>query len=311
VTLSRRISKPYYVFRPGQAGRRLKLALGGGSRRVGVASLPCGLDIQFEPNEAIGSSISRTGIFELAVSEVICRLLDPGEIAVDIGANIGHMTALMAAHTGPTGRVLAFEPHPDIFRRLRRNVDCWQRSGQTADIDTYELALSDRTGTADLFIDADFEHNMGTATLSNGTQASDSTTSVSVQVKPLDDVLDPDLSVGVLKVDVEGHESAVLSGAHQLLGSGRVRDILFEELHPLPTPTTEVLSRHGYEIFAIQQRFLGVSLVEPSSERAGPVWDAPTLLATRDRRRADQRLRRRGWLALRRPVSAASRSPSG
>jgi FkbM family methyltransferase len=307
LTLSPCLNKPYFVFRPSQALRRLQMALRNdtGPR---VASLPCGLEIEVEPEEAIGSAIARTGVFELAVSEVICRLIEPGELAIDVGANIGHMTALMAVHAGPTGRILAFEPHPEVYARLRRNVDCWSRRDRTALVEAHELALSDRIGGAELLLDAAFEHNMGTATLSNGAPRGDATASIPVRVTRLDNVLGPELSVGVLKIDVEGHESDVLKGADQLFVSGRVRDVLFEEHRTLPTPSTEILVRHGYKIFGLHQRLLGVALVEPSSRSARAPWDAPTFLATRDPQRAHRRLGRKGWWALRPPSVGTSNS---
>ena len=60
---------------------------------------------------------------DLAVSEALWRLLDPGALALDVGANIGFMTNLMAWRSGPCGRVLAFEPHPEVFRSLAENVE--------------------------------------------------------------------------------------------------------------------------------------------------------------------------------------------
>ncbi len=47
------------------------------------------------------------------MSEVLARLIDPGDTVVDAGANVGYMTVLAAAAAGPTGRVVAFEPHPE------------------------------------------------------------------------------------------------------------------------------------------------------------------------------------------------------
>ena len=54
--------------------------------------------------------------FDLISCEAIWRLLDEGELALDVGANIGYMTSLMAARLGKNGRVIAFEPHPVLFQ---------------------------------------------------------------------------------------------------------------------------------------------------------------------------------------------------
>lgn len=49
-------------------------------------------------------------------------ILRPGDIVVDVGANIGITALLVRKYVGPTGRVLAFEPHPGTFRHLERNI---------------------------------------------------------------------------------------------------------------------------------------------------------------------------------------------
>ena len=75
-----------------------------------------------DPTRAIGRSIVTTGLFDLAVSELLARLIDPGDIVVDAGANVGYMTVLAATAAGRSGRVLAFEPHPELFAVLCQNA---------------------------------------------------------------------------------------------------------------------------------------------------------------------------------------------
>ena len=74
--------------------------------------MPWGLQMQIRPNDYIGSCIWGRGIYDLGVSEAIWRLLDKDDLAIDVGANIGHMTGIMARRVGPKGAVIAFEPHP-------------------------------------------------------------------------------------------------------------------------------------------------------------------------------------------------------
>src|ERR687886_1998553 len=101
------LDKPEYFFRPTQLIQRLRQHLihktpSGEFEKI---RLPWGVDIRVRPTETIGSSICRLGVYDLTVSEVIWRLLEPGEQAVDVGANIGYMTSLMAARVGKTGNV--------------------------------------------------------------------------------------------------------------------------------------------------------------------------------------------------------------
>ena len=70
--------------------------------------------------------------------------------------------------------------------------------------------------------------------------------SFEVPTDTLDGLTGADGQIDLLKLDVEGHEAAVLHGATGLLGRGAVRDIIFEEHAPYPSPTTRLLEGQGY-----------------------------------------------------------------
>jgi FkbM family methyltransferase len=295
----RALNKPYYLLRPSQAIRRLRR---GGSRPTGAATvtLPWGGALEVFPQDAVGASIWRTGVFELVVSETVARLLDPGELAVDAGANIGYMTRLMTSRVGDGGRVVAYEPHPDLHRVLSENV---QRAPEGGEVVVVAAALSERAGEGELIVGSQFERNMGTASLApNGGTATDKV--VRVPVERLDDRIPDGSRVGLLKLDVEGHELQVLQGARRTLSQRRIRDIVFEENGELPSPVTRLLEAAGYVLFGLDQRLLGPRLVGAEESRARPLWEAPTYLATLDVERARRRMRPRGWTVLR---SARSR----
>src|SRR5207302_6580845 len=63
------------------------------------------------------------GWYERAEVAVLARLTPAGGLAVDVGANTGYHTSVLAGLVGPAGRVVAFEPAPATFRRLRRLVE--------------------------------------------------------------------------------------------------------------------------------------------------------------------------------------------
>jgi hypothetical protein len=102
------LDKPEYIFQPFRIIKRLRF------RPIGRVSalLANGTPIVVNTNEDIGRLIATLGIYDLVVSEAITRLLDPGDVAVDAGANIGYMSAIMAEQVGPDGRVMSFEPNP-------------------------------------------------------------------------------------------------------------------------------------------------------------------------------------------------------
>lgn len=80
--------KPEYIFRPKQVFRRLFDHHYYREREYCEEGLPWGLKIRIRPNEEHGKILQTLGVIDLAVSEVIYRLADAGDLAVDVGANI-------------------------------------------------------------------------------------------------------------------------------------------------------------------------------------------------------------------------------
>lgn len=293
-----RLNKPYYLFRPRQMLRR---AWPSARQRSGPEFdqivLPWELPLKYRAQDEMGRCISRRGIFDLVVCEALWRLSDPGELALDVGANIGHMTSALAARLGPTGTVVPFEPHPILFRELSENVARWAQFPATARVEPRELALGASSGKGQLTTTARFDSNMGLASMASRTEGGDAITTNEVTLARLDEVL-PDVEIGVMKLDVEGYELQVLEGASKLLEQSRVRDIVFEELDPPPTPVMELLESFNFRIFSLDQRLWGPALGAPTAAAAARSLDDPSYLATVDPARALDRLRTRGWATL-------------
>lgn len=277
-----RLSKPHYVFRPSQLVRRARL----GREPEPLVRTPWGAELRVARADALGAGIARTGVHELAVSEVIWRLAGGDELAIDVGANIGYFTTLLAARAR---HVVALEPNPQLERLLRENIERCALAERVV-LDT--RAASSSAGSATLHIPADYAQNYGLASLEHAAGS----VSHTIQTARLDEVIDG-RRVGVLKLDVEGHELAALDGARDSLAAGLIRDIVFEEHLPLPSPVSELLESHGFEISGIEERLTGPRLLE--AERAPRGWHAPTYLATRARERTADLTASRGWHCLR------------
>jgi FkbM family methyltransferase len=231
-------------------------------------------------DDMVGSGIARMGVHELAVSEVIWRLAAGDELALDIGANIGYFTGLLAHRVQ---EVVALEPNPLLWPMLAENVGRWNRN-----IRIEPWAASDSKGRATLYLPPDeYDENQGTATLIAHSDA----VSYEVQTARITDLIGG-RSVGVMKIDIEGHEFAALAGAP----FEAIRDIVFEEEAPIPSPVFVQLQNAGYAIRGIAQRLMRAQLVEPEDMRHS--WDAPTYLATRDIARAERLTSKRGWQCL-------------
>lgn len=293
----RKLNKPYYLLRPGQVARRALVPW----RRRRLRSeydeimLPWGLRLGFRANEKTGLCYARRGVFDLPVCEALWRLADPGELALDVGANIGQMTSALAAAVGSAGRVIAFEPHPRLFRQLEENASHWTRAAHTAAIELRNVGASSSAGVAELGMSASFEWNTGTASMRR--DSGECVAVVEVPVARLDDEVG-EAAVGVMKLDVEGYELEVLRGAQRLLASKQIRDIVFEDFDEPPTPVTALLESHGYAVFSLDQTLAGPSAAPATAGSARRSTEDPSYLATADPDRALARLRRRGWQVL-------------
>jgi FkbM family methyltransferase len=255
--------------------------------------------MRFARQDQVGAGIARTGVHELAVSEVIWRLTGPDDLAVDVGANIGYFTGLLAIRAR---EVVALEPNPRVIPFLAGNRLRWSATGEKIRLDF--RAVSDTTGTAVLHLPSHFAANRGTATLAAAVDEAGMET-YDVETVSLDEVIGG-REVGMLKIDVEGHELAAFHGAGATLAAGLVRDIVFEDHERPPTPVTTLLENAGFSIFGIKETLLGSKLTPPTHAPAG--WDAPTYLATRQPERAARRLATPGWQVLYPRLSHALRS---
>src|ERR1035438_2469227 len=92
------IGRPEYLFNPRQIWRRL--------RRHSLCArnaieLAWGLPVEVDPSSCVGLDVINIGVHDRVVAEAIYRLLDPSEVAFDVGANIGQNVSMMALVLGP------------------------------------------------------------------------------------------------------------------------------------------------------------------------------------------------------------------
>jgi len=277
--------KPEYLWRPSQIIRRLAFTP---SETATALELPWQCSINARSAEVIGHSIATQGVYDLPLTEALTRLADPGETALDLGANIGYASLVLARAVGPTGRVVCFEPNPRILPLLRANVESWS-SLPAAPIHIETVAISDSDGEGVLSFPEEYARNESVATLGLGTDG------VAVKVRRLDSF--GISSAGVMKVDVEGHEAEVFNGAQNLLDGKRIRDILFEEHEAYPARSHQILLGHGYQVFRLT-RSTWRPLLLPPEEQSRQGFLPPNFLATLDPARARARFAPWGWTAL-------------
>jgi len=294
--LLRALRRPEYFFHPQQLWRRAR-------RRSILARnavrLAWGLPVELNPDEHLGVDVINVGVHDIVVPEAIWRLLDPGELAYDIGANIGQNASIMALRLGREGHVAAFEPGTEALRLLAKNTASWDRYNLSP-ITVVPKGLSSRDGVGILHetfelggFSLEEQQNRPLENPSTGTARE-------IDLITLDEYAGSGGEIALMKIDVEGHELPVLQGASQILSERRVRDILYEDYQPQPSPVSRHLQSSGYEIGCLYKTWRRPGLA-PLDERANlpvaEVW-LKNFLATRDPARAYERFKPSGWKCL-------------
>jgi FkbM family methyltransferase len=294
--LLQRLWKPWFIYRPAQLVRRACATLRPRTHGFAPLRTSWGATVIADPTRTIGRSILTTGLYDLAVSEVLFRLISPRDTVVDAGANVGYMTLLAGHAAGPGGRVLSFEPHPDLFAVLKRNVADARAKWKVAGFETHQAALGESPGVADLHLPADFDTNDGVARIGSGAVAGGR--SLTVRVTTLDAALREE-GASVLKLDVEGFEPQVLRGAERALLERRIKHIVFEDHSVADSEVVRILGGAGYRLFALGWSMRGLRVESIEVGNLATRYEAPSFIATLEPEEVLARCQPRGWLALR------------
>lgn len=161
-----------------------------------------------------GRHIAKHGSWEPHVMAIIRQHLKPGDTYVDVGANVGVMAFTAAAAVGPSGSVLAFEPHPDNIRNFLAGVAV----NGFDNVTLHGFALSDSQSVFSLF---------GT---SNGYLMPSGQTVFQAVAVPGDAILADLPRLDFLKMDIEGHEPQALKGLDRTLR--KHRSMVLGEFNP-------------------------------------------------------------------------------
>jgi FkbM family methyltransferase len=247
----------------------------GWSKRPFITTIqPDRFMLEVIPGDVIGMPIARFGVYEFAVSNLVRAYLAPGDVFVDVGANIGYYSIVAAGIVGRSGAVYAFEPSPRIRARLERNVAL----NDMSQIRVRPEAISERSGTVRL-IEPQGKGNDGLAYVD--THGGDG--GLEVRALRLDELAEISGNPpALIKVDVEGGEPAVFRGATAMLDRVDAPTILFESFEL--ARDAGILRAHGYRVFqpALRQGVvrLTADLDAPSYRR----WEAPNFLAVKSER---------------------------
>jgi FkbM family methyltransferase len=198
------------IYHAVHAGR---LLLGQNDRAIVVRD---GITYDLDLAQGIDFAIFLGNIYERQTKAALRKLVSPGSLVLDIGANIGAHTLHLAKLAGPTGRVMAFEPTDYAFRKLSRNLEL--NPSLAARVQAYHcfLTASDGTSVPDaIYSSWPLEKQAGLHAKHLGREMK----TEQAQARSLDSMLSEhaDRKVQLVKLDVDGFECDVLRGATAML----------------------------------------------------------------------------------------------
>lgn len=193
---------------------------------------------------------------ENAEYRVMTALLKPGDAFIDVGANYGTFSIIASRIVGDEGRVIAIEPQAELASCIRESL----RLSGIANVEVIESGAGREPGTVTLLVPT---NDTGRAGTKSGFSATGPHSRIEVPIVRIDDLL-PRLRErpGILmKLDVEGSELDVLSGAEQLITLHR--PVILIELNPWSARAAgssvddliERLQSLGFEDFSLARDF--------------------------------------------------------
>jgi FkbM family methyltransferase len=172
---------------------------------------PYGQFVEYDRSD-LGMNLSGAINIELIEEAAfIVKTVKPGHTVIDVGANIGVLTLLMARAVGPGGRVYAFEPGQRSFQLLQRNI----AGNGFKNVVAENAAVADESGFADLQVSLSGESDNR---LSGVTATPGSFRTVPTRVVSLDDLLGGE-HIDFIKIDAQGSEFRILQGLRKIIAA--------------------------------------------------------------------------------------------
>ncbi len=202
-----------------------------------------------------GKARERGFLAKSAVEDLREKIGRDNPVVIDVGANVGDMVARFL-EAFPRATVLAMEPHPQTFDRLRH------RFAAMAQVRPRNAGVSGKGGTATLHAFTNPAINALSPVAAGAGQLMDGQieplAQVPVTLQTLGDILREEKleAVDILKLDTQGHEAEILAGALEELSSGKVRyvltELIFSSLYKEQSRAGDVISileRCGFKLF--------------------------------------------------------------
>jgi FkbM family methyltransferase len=202
-------------------------------------------------------------MYEPFETEIVKTEIRKGDIVLDIGANIGYYTLIFAKLVGPEGKVFGFEPDPDNFALLKKNVE----ANNYHNVVLVNKAVSSKNGKIKLYRSDDIGDHR---TYDSG----DGRKFVEIEAIRLDDYFDQgNARVDFIKMDIQGAEWEAIQGMSLLLQKNKGLRIITEFAPELlrisgirPEDYLGLLVNHEFKIYHADERMKkieSVNITEP------------------------------------------------
>lgn len=206
-----------------------------------------GLKIYAKGKSAIAKFLGIKGSYEEETTKLFSEILREGMTVLDLGANIGYYSLLAGRQVGEKGRVFAFEPYHETFSLLQKNIE----ANGLNNVIPVEKAVSNQCGKQKLFLASDpGEHSLG---------GESGKKFIEVEVTTVDEfVKGQNISVDLVKMDVEGAEMHVLEGMAETISKNPHMKIItefgtkqLERNNCSPSVFLEKLMGYGFKLYAV------------------------------------------------------------
>ena len=160
-------------------------------------------------------------VWEPEITKLVKEIIKEDQVVIDVGANIGYFTTLFSKLVGKSGKVFSFEPAPNNFEFLKKNVSL----NNLQNVTICQMAASDISEKQNLFLST---WNFGDNRLFEKPRDERDLERKQVQVETvrLDEIIHE--KIDFIKIDVQGFELQVINGAKKLFDNNNDLKMIFE-----------------------------------------------------------------------------------
>ncbi len=203
-------------------------------------------------DSAVATHLFVSKTWEPEETKLVSRLLEEGDVFVDVGANLGYFTLIASDAVGKTGRVFAFEPEPNNFSLLQKNVEV----NKCANVCCERKAVSNANQPIELHLSSFNygDHRIYSSHDDEGYNRGEERARTQVEGVTLDSYFPSGTRIDFIKMDVQGAEYFALLGMERVLREN-VDVVLMVEFWP------HGLREAGVEPSAFLEKVVGPGLV--------------------------------------------------